>query len=164
MVFHEPISWETMIKSIKKNEEVCAVIKPYFLNLSDFFLMKTNTFILIVTVYSLLLGLPAIVAPMMASDYFGQASPNANELSLFNFLGGYQLAMGYLGYVAYRSTDKATRRGWLLSIVFLTVLAEIVYFYNLNVRHMVPHKTLVMDMGIWAIMAIGALYFWNKEK
>ena len=126
--------------------------------------MKTNTFLVIVTLYSLLLGLPAIVAPIMASEYFGQVSPNANELSLFNFLGGYQLAMGYLGYVAYRSTDKATRRGWLLSIVFLTVLAEVVYYYNLNVRHMAPHKTIAMDMGIWAVMAIGALYFWNKEK
>jgi uncharacterized membrane protein HdeD (DUF308 family) len=126
--------------------------------------MKTNTFILIVSIYSLLLGLPAVVAPMMASDYFGQAFPNVNELSLFNFLGGYQIAMGYLGYVAYRSTDKTTRRGWLLSIVFLTVFAEAVYYCNLNFRQMTPHKTIVMDMSIWAIMAIGALYFWNKEK
>ena len=126
--------------------------------------MKTNTYILIVAVYSLLLGLPAVVAPMMASDYFGQASPNANELSLFNFLGGYQLAMSYLGYVAYRSTDKATRQAWLLSVTFLTFFALIVYTYNLNVRHMIPHKTIVMDMGIWAIMGLSALYFWNKEK
>jgi uncharacterized membrane protein HdeD (DUF308 family) len=126
--------------------------------------MKTNTYILIVSVYSLLIGLPAVFAPIMSSDYFGQSSPNINELSLFNFLGAYQIVMGYLGYVAYRSTDKATRRAWLLSTTFLTFFALIVYTYNLNVRHMIPHKTIVMDMGIWAIMGLSALYFWNKEK
>lgn len=126
--------------------------------------MKTNTFILIVSVYSLLLGLPAVFAPTLASDYFGQSSPTTNELSLFNFLGGYQIAMGYLGYVAYRSTEKAIRRAWLLSITFLTFFALIVYIYNLNVRHMPPHKTLYMDCTIWAIMGLSALYFRNKEK
>ena len=126
--------------------------------------MKTNTYILIVAAYSLLLGLPAVFAPIMASEYFGQNSPTINELSLFNFLGGYQIAMGYLGYVAYRSTDRATRRAWLLSITFLTFFALIVYAYNLNVRHMPPHKTLYMDCAIWAIMGIAALYFRNKEK
>lgn len=126
--------------------------------------MKTNTFILIVAAYSLLLGLPAVFAPTMASDYFGQSSPTMNELSLFNFLGGYQIAMGYLGYVAYRSTDKAPRRAWLLCITFLTFFALIVYAYNLNVRHMPPHKTLYIDCTIWGIMGITALYFWNKEK
>lgn len=70
--------------------------------------------------------------------------------------------MGYLGYVAYRSTDKATRRAWLLSTTFLTFFALIVYAYNLNVRQMPPHKTLYMDCAIWAISGIAALYFWNK--
>jgi hypothetical protein len=126
--------------------------------------MKTNTYILIVSVYSLLLGLPAVFAPMMASEYFGQSSPNMNELSLFNFLGAYQIAIGYLGYAAYRSTDRGTRRAWLLSITFLTFFAIIVYTYNLNMRQMPPHKTLYMDFTIWAVMGLSALYFWNKEK
>jgi len=126
--------------------------------------MKTNTFILIVAAYSLLLGLPAVFAPTMASEYFGRSSPTINELSLFNFLGGYQIAMGYLGYVAYRSTDRDTRRAWLLSITFLTFFAIIVYAYNLNVRQMPPHKTLYIDYAIWAVMGLAALYFWNKEK
>lgn len=126
--------------------------------------MKTNTFILIVAAYSLLLGLPAVFAPAMASEYFGKSLPTSNELSLFNFLGGYQLVMGFLGYAAYRSNEKTTRRAWLLAVAFLTILAEIVYFYNLNVRQIPPHKTIVMDMAIWGLMAIGALFFWNKEK
>lgn len=40
--------------------------------------MKTNTYILIVLVYSLLLGLPVVFVPTMSSDYFGQSSPTIN--------------------------------------------------------------------------------------
>lgn len=40
--------------------------------------MKTNTYILIASVYSLLLGLPAVFAPTMSSEYFGQSSPTIN--------------------------------------------------------------------------------------
>ncbi|AYQ33052.1 hypothetical protein [Runella sp. SP2] len=75
-----------------------------------------------------------------------------------NFIGGYQLAIGYLGYVAFCSTDKAIRRSWLLSVAFLTFFALIVYAYNLNVREMPPHKTLYIDCSIWTIMGLSALY------
>ncbi len=117
-----------------------------------------------ITVYSLLLGLPAIFAPVMSSEYFGKPDPNINELSLFNFIGGYQVVMGYLGYVAYRSTDKIARRGWLLSIACLCIFAILVYVYNLNIRQMLAHKTLAIDVTIWAIIALGSIYFWNQEK
>jgi len=125
--------------------------------------MKTNTFILIVSVYSLLLSLPAIFAPGLALEYFGGTVGNMNEHSSINFIGGYQLAMGYLGFIAYRSTDSAVRRGWLLAIAFLTIFAIGVYVFNLNVRKMPPTPTLYFDMAFWACMAVGALYFRSKE-
>jgi hypothetical protein len=125
--------------------------------------MKTNTFILIVSAYSLLLGLPAVFAPDMALEYFGGTVGNMNEHSSINFIGGYQLAMGYLGFIAYRSTDSAVRRGWLLAITFLTIFAITVVLFNLNVRNMPPTKTLYFDIAIWASMALAALYFRSKE-
>ncbi len=125
--------------------------------------MKTNTFILIVSAYSLLLGLPAVFAPDMALEYFGGTVGNMNEHSSINFIGGYQLAMGYLGFITYRSTDGAVRRGWLLAITFLTIFAITVVLFNLNVRNMPPTKTLYFDIAIWASMALGALYFRSKE-
>ncbi|MFN8357945.1 MAG: hypothetical protein U0Y10_26020 [Spirosomataceae bacterium] len=126
--------------------------------------MKTNTFILIVSAYSLLLGLPAVFAPHVSNAYFGGDVEDFYQLSSMNFLGGYQLIIGYLGYAAYRSTDKLARQAWLLSITILTFFAIGVYVYNLNVRQMPPHKTLYIDCSIWAIMGLSALYFWNKEK
>jgi hypothetical protein len=144
--------------------------KPYEFLVRNFTLlnlisqMKTNTFILIVTVYSLLLGLPAVFAPTFSVEYFGGNANDMYQRSSMNFIGGYQLAIGYLGYVAYRSSDKATRRAWLLSTAFLTFFALIVYAYNVNVRQIPPHKTLYIDCAIWAISGIASLYFWNKEK
>jgi Na+/melibiose symporter-like transporter len=126
--------------------------------------MKTNTFILIVMAYTSLLGLPSIFAPAMSIEYFAGDPTDVNQLSLMNFVGAYQLAIGFLGYVAYRSADKATRRGWLMSIAFLTIAAIIIFVYNINARMMPVHKTYMIDLCIWAILALGSLYFWNKEK
>ncbi len=126
--------------------------------------MKTNTFIIIVAIYSLVLALTAIFLPDLALEYFGGVPGNVNEQSSMNFIGCYQLAMSFLGYVAYRSTDKATKRGWLLATAGLTIFAIIIYFYNINMRQMPAPKTILIDCSIWAIMALGSLYFWNKEK
>ena len=126
--------------------------------------MKTNTFILIISAYSLLLALPAIFAPALALEYFGGTPGSMNEHSSINFIGGYQLAIGFLGFMTYRSTDKSIRRSWLLAIAFLTTYAILVYLFNTNVRNMPPTKTLYFDMSAWAVMALASLYFWNKEK
>jgi hypothetical protein len=125
--------------------------------------MKTNTFILIVSAYSLLLGLPSIFLPDLSLEYFGAQVGNPEEQSFVNFLGGYQVAMGYLGYVAYRSTDRDTRRAWLLSISFLTLFAIVVQEYNLHFRGIKAYTTFYFDQVVWLAMAIGAFYFRGKE-
>jgi hypothetical protein len=71
--------------------------------------------------------------------------------------------MSYFGYVAYRSTDRDTRRAWLLSISFLTLFAIVVQEYNLHVRDIKAYTTFYFDQVVWLIMAIGALYFRGKE-
>ena len=126
--------------------------------------MKTNTFILIISAYSLLLGLPAIFAPALALDYFGGTPGSMNEHSSINFIGGYQLAIGFLVFMIYRSADKSIRRAWLLAIAFLNTFAILVYLFNTNVHNMPPTKTLYFDMSAWAVMALSSLYFWNKPK
>ena len=77
--------------------------------------MKTNTFILIVMAYSTILALPAIFFPDYSLAYFGISPSVPEEHSLVNFVGGYQLFAAFLGYVAYRSTDRETRRGVVIS-------------------------------------------------
>ena len=125
--------------------------------------MKTNTFILIVSAYSAILALPAIFLPDYSLAYFGISPSVPKEHSLVNFVGGYQLIMSYLGYVAYRSTDRETRRGWLLAIALLTLFAICVQQVDIYVRGIKPYATMYLDEAIWLTMAIGALYFRGKE-
>ncbi len=126
--------------------------------------MKTNTFILIVTVYSLLLGLPALVSPSLSLEYFHTHPDNVHEQAFVNFLGGYQIAMGYWGYIAYQSTDKNTRKGWLLAVALLTLLAIIIYGFNVYVRKVEFYSSMTIDLTIWLLMALGALFFRSKEN
>lgn len=126
--------------------------------------MKTNTFILIVTVYSLLLGIPALFAPSLSLEYFHAHPDSVHEQAFVNFLGGYQIAMGYWGYIAYQSTDKNTRKGWLLAVVFLTLLAIVIYGFNVYVRKIEFYNTMAIDLTIWLLIALGALFFISKEN
>ncbi len=126
--------------------------------------MKTNTFILIVVVYSTILALPNIFFPDFSLAYFGISPSVPEEHSLVNFLGGYQLFAAYLGYVAYRSTDRETRRGWLLATVFITLFAICVQQVDLNFRGIKAYSTMYLDEAIWLAIAIGAIYFRGKES
>jgi hypothetical protein len=125
--------------------------------------MKTNTFILIVSAYSVILALPALFFPDFSLEYFAAHPGVPEEQSLINFIGGYQLFAAYLGYVAYSSTDRETRRGWLLGTAFITLLAIVIQQYDMHVRGMKAYSTMYLDEGIWLAIAIGALYFRGKE-
>jgi hypothetical protein len=125
--------------------------------------MKTNTFILIVSAYSVILALPNIFFPDFSLEYFAAHPGIPEEQSLVNFIGGYQLFAAYLGYVAYRSTDRETRRGWLLATAFITILAIVIQQYDMYGRGMKAYSTMYLDEAIWLAIAIGALYFRGKE-
>jgi hypothetical protein len=126
--------------------------------------MKTNTFILIVAAYSTILALPAIFFPDFSLAYFGISPSVPAEHSLINFVGGYQLFAAYLGYVAYRSTDREARRGWLLATALITIFAICVQQVDLNIRGIKAYPTMYLDEAIWLVIAIGALYFRSKEQ
>lgn len=125
--------------------------------------MKTNTFILIVSAYSLILALPAIFFPDYSLAYFGISPSVLEEHSLINFIGGYQLLMAYLGYVVYRSTDREVRRGWLLGIAFVALFAICVQQVDVHVRGVKVYSTMYLDEAIWLVMAMAAFYFRGKE-
>jgi hypothetical protein len=125
--------------------------------------MKTNTFIIIVTAYTILLGVVSLFLPAFALEYFAGEPNNMQHHSLINFIGGYQLAFGFLGFTLWKSTESNARKAWLLTVALLTILAIILTFYNKSVRMIPVGDTYFVDIAIWAIMAAGALYFRSKE-
>ena len=66
--------------------------------------------------------------------------------------------------MAYRSTDRETRRGWLLATAFITLFAICVQQVDLNFRGIKAYPTMYLDEAIWLVIAIGALYFRGKEQ
>ena len=125
--------------------------------------MKTNTFIIIVTAYTILLGAVALFLPAVALEYFAGEPANVQQHSLINYIGGYQIAFGVLGYFLWKTTEKTSRKAWLLMVAFLTILAIILTIYNKTVRMIPVGETYMIDLVIWAAMAGGALYFRSKE-
>ncbi len=125
--------------------------------------MKTNTFIIIVTAYSILLGAVALFLPAVALEYFAGEPNNVQQHSLINYIGGYQIAFGIMGYFLWKTSEKTSRKAWLLMVAFLTILAIILTLYNKSVRLIPVGETYLVDLVIWAIMAAGALYFRSKE-
>ncbi len=126
--------------------------------------MKSNTFILIVALYSFVLGIPSLFLPGLSLEYFAGEPNNLQQHSLMNFIGCYQIALGSIGLLIYRAQEPTARRAWLLAIAFLTISAIILQYYNKYIRQIPVGSTYIIDWAIWAIIAAGAIYFWNKEK
>ena len=125
--------------------------------------MKTNTFIIIVSDFTFLLGVMSLFFPDLALEYFAGEPDNIQQHSLINFVGVYQLAFGYLGYSLWKTTETTARKAWLLMVAFLTILCIILMLYNKIVRVIPIGDTYMVDFIIWAAMAGGALYFRAKE-
>ncbi len=125
--------------------------------------MKTNTFIIIVSAYTILLGVVALFLPSLALEYFAGESANVQQQSLINFIGGYQIAFGILGYSLWKSSEVNARKAWLLMVSFLTILATVLIIYNKSVRMIPVSNTYLVDITIWLAMAGGALYYRSKE-
>lgn len=126
--------------------------------------MKSNTFILIVALYSFVLGLPSLFMPSLSLEYFAGEPNNLQQQSLMNFIGGYQIALGMIGLFIYKANEPTARRAWLLAIAFLTILAIVLQYYNKNIRQIPVGDTYLIDWAIWVLIAAGAIYFWTKEK
>ena len=125
--------------------------------------MKTNTFIIIVSGYTLLLGVVGLFFPSLALEYFAGEPANVQQQSLINFIGGYQIAFGILGYFLWKSSEINSRKAWLLMVAFLTIMATVLIFYNKSVRMIPVSDTYLIDIVIWIAMAGSALYFRSKE-
>jgi hypothetical protein len=125
--------------------------------------MKTNTFIIIVSAYTILLGVVALFLPALALEYFAGEPANVQQHSLINYIGGYQIAFGLMGFFLWKTTESTSRKAWLLMVAFLTVLAIILTLFNKSVRMIPVGETYLVDLVIWVLIAVGALYFRSKE-
>ncbi len=72
--------------------------------------MKTNMFIIIVSGYSILLGGVALFFLTFSLEYFAGEPNDLQQHSLVNYIGGYQIAFGGLGYFLWKTIDGTSRK------------------------------------------------------
>jgi hypothetical protein len=125
--------------------------------------MKANTFIIIVTAYTAILGVLSLFFPSMALSYFAGKPDDLEQASLMNFIGVYQIALAFIGYTISKTNESVSRKAWLLMVAFLTITAIILTIYNKSVRMIPVGDTHWVDWLIWAAIAAGALFFRSKE-
>jgi hypothetical protein len=126
--------------------------------------MKSNTFIYIVSIYGLLLGIPAMFMPDFSLKYFGATVGDPLEQSFVNYLGMYQIGVAFLGYQMTKTSDLVARKSFFLATAFFTLVAVALQMYNLYVRDIPKNPTFYLDNAIWLALGLASIYFWAKEK
>lgn len=126
--------------------------------------MKRSAFILIPAIYGIIIGFVFLFLPKTATEYFGRNPDDLHLLSIFKFFGLLQIAYNLVGFSIRKSENMQLVKTYLLSLilvlfgsVFLSVTD--VFFYGI-----VPHKTFYIDLAVWAILGVGSIYFYIKEK
>ncbi|MBB3841808.1 hypothetical protein FHS57_005837 [Runella defluvii] len=71
--------------------------------------MSRSTFIFIVSLYSLALGLFVLFVPTLATDYFGGGATNLFLVSIFRFIGVLNAGLGIVGLLLLRQSDLEIR-------------------------------------------------------
>jgi hypothetical protein len=126
--------------------------------------MTRQTFILIVTIYGFLLALSMVFLSADAVKYFGGNPDNIQEVGLMQYLGVAHLGFNFIGLNLRKSTDSQSVRAYLIGVAIVTFGALVLALYNVFGKNLPIHPTAYIDWGLWAILGLGALYFWSKEK
>jgi hypothetical protein len=125
--------------------------------------MSRNTFILIVSVYSLALGLFMLFAPASATAYFGGDTANTYQVALFRFIGVLDAGLGIIGLLLWRYTNQEAMRVALLGFTWTGLASLAAGMYNAYVVQIPLQSTAYVDWAIWGGLGLGSLYFWNKK-
>ncbi len=126
--------------------------------------MKREIFILIVTIYGFLLAASMLFLPGEAVKYFGGDSDDFNQLGLMQNIGMVHLAFNFIGFKIRKSADNQAIKAYLVAVMIATFGGIILALYNVFGRNLPLHDTAFLDWGLWAILGIGAFYYWNKTK
>ncbi len=126
--------------------------------------MTRKTFILIVTIYGFLLAISMLFLPADAVKYFGGNPDNLQETGLMQYLGMSNLGFNIIGLQMRKSADSQLVKAYFLALAVVTFGALGIALFGVFAKGLPIHSTAYFDWSLWAILGIGALYFWNKEK
>jgi hypothetical protein len=125
--------------------------------------MTRKTFILILCIYGFLLGGVMFLFPAFAVANFGGDITNIDEVSTMRFFGALHLGFNFIGLSIRKTADSYVLKAYFLGTAFVFLASiGVGLFYTMTGQ--VPMKeNYWIDISIWAVLALGCLYFWNKE-
>jgi len=125
--------------------------------------MSRSTFILIVSLYSLALGLFMLFAPASATAYFGGDTANTYQVALFRFIGVLDAGLGIIGLLLWRHANQEAIRVALPGLAWVGLGSLAVAMYNAYAVKIPLQSTAYFDWAIWGGLGLGALYYWYKK-
>lgn len=126
--------------------------------------MSRSTFLLIVSVYLMALGLFGLVVPAQATGYFGGDSTNEYQVALFRFIGVLNAGLGFIGLLLRRQGNQDTMRTALLGFAWLGLASLAAGMYNAYVVKIPLQSTAYFDWAVWGGLGLASLYYWNQRK
>ena len=126
--------------------------------------MTRQTFMLIVIAYGFILGFVMFLLPEFAVSSYAGNPANVHETSTMRFFGALHIGFNFVALAIRNSSDIKVVRAYLLGSagILLGSLGIGLYYVLSNQVPFVPSNWL--DVAIWVVLGVGALYFWNKEK
>ena len=126
--------------------------------------MTRQTFMLIVIAYGFILGFVMFLLPEFAVSSYAGNPANVHETSTMRFFGVLHIGFNFVALAIRNSSDIKVVRAYLLGSagILLGSLGIGLYYVLSNQVPFVPSNWL--DVAIWVVLGVGALYFWNKEK
>ena len=126
--------------------------------------MTRQTFMLIVIAYGFILGFVMFLLPEFAVSSYAGNPANVHETSTIRFFGALHIGFNFVALAIRNSSDIKVVRAYLLGSagILLGSLGIGLYYVLSNQVPFMPSNWL--DVAIWVVLGVGALYFWNKEK
>ena len=105
-----------------------------------------------------------LVFPAFAVSNYAGDPTNVHETSTMRFFGALQLSYVFVALAIRNSTDTKVVRAYLLASAFVLFGSLAIGLYYVFTNQVPFYPSNWLDITIWTIFGIGALYFWNKEK
>ena len=105
-----------------------------------------------------------LVFPVFAVSNYAGDPTNVHETSTMRFFGALQLSYVFVALAIRNSTDTKVVRAYLLASAFVLFGSLAIGLYYVFTNQVPFYPSNWLDITIWTIFGIGALYFWNKEK
>lgn len=99
-----------------------------------------------------------------AVKYFGGNPDNIQEVGLMQYMGIAHFAYNIVGFNIRKSVDSQLVKSYLLANAVFSFGALGVALFAVFVKDLPLHSTAYFDWSLWAILGLGALYFWSRES